>query len=88
MLHRLGRSKSRIRMLALQRPDAIEAIQVPPEYKNAQPCNLTMVYQEACNFCGGVYIIGMHTSCPYCGAAITPHQYVRDEQGNVVQLIK
>ena len=61
---------------------------IPPEYKNAQPCNLTMVYQEACNFCGGVYIIGMHTSCPYCGAAITPHQYVRDEQGNVVQLIK
>ena len=36
MLYRLGRGKSRIRMLALQRPDAIEAIQVPPEYKNAR----------------------------------------------------
>ncbi len=61
---------------------------IPEEYKTAQPCDLTVVYQEACNYCGGVYIIGMHTSCPYCGAAITPHQYVKDEQGNVVQLIK
>ena len=38
--------------------------------------------------CGGVYIIGMHTSCPYCGAPVTPHDFVRDANGNVVQIIK
>lgn len=61
---------------------------IPPEYKTAQPCNLNVVYQEACNYCGGVYIIGMHTSCPYCGAPVTPHDFVRDANGNVVQIIK
>ena len=61
---------------------------IPEEYKTAQLCNLNVVYQEACNYCGGVYIIGMHTSCPYCGAPVTPHDYVRDANGNVVQLIK
>ncbi len=61
---------------------------IPPEYKAAQPCNLNVVYQEACNYCGGVYIIGMHTSCPYCGAPVTPHDFVRDANGNVVQIIK
>ncbi|MBR3341624.1 MAG: hypothetical protein IKG30_08385 [Clostridiales bacterium] len=60
---------------------------VPEEYKNAKPCNLTKVFQEPCNFCGGIYIIGMHTTCPHCGAALPAHHYIKDEQGNVVELM-
>ncbi|WP_283429519.1 hypothetical protein [Fibrobacter sp. UWB10] len=36
MLHRLGRDNGRIRMLAFQHPNAIKAVQVPPEHKNAR----------------------------------------------------
>lgn len=61
---------------------------VPEYYKNAKPCDLTMVYQEPCTFCGGIYIIGMHTTCPHCGAALPAHHYIKDEQGNVVELLK
>ena len=60
---------------------------VPDYYKNAKLCELTAVYQEPCNFCGGVYIIGMHTTCPHCGAALPAHHYIKDEQGNVVELL-
>ena len=60
---------------------------VPEEYKNAKLCELTAVYQEPCNFCGGVYIIGMHTTCPHCGGALPAHHYIKDEQGNVVELL-
>jgi hypothetical protein len=60
---------------------------VPDEYKNAIPCNLNAVYQESCNFCGGVYIIGIHTECPHCGGAIPPHHYVKDPQGNIIQIM-
>ena len=60
---------------------------VPDEYKNAIPCNLNAVYQESCNFCGGVYIIGIHTECPHCGGAIPPHHYGKDPQGNIIQIM-
>ena len=60
---------------------------VPEYYKNAKLCELTAVYQEPCNFCGGIYIIGMHTTCPHCGGALPAHHYIKDEQGNVVELL-
>ncbi len=66
---------------------AYKPAKVPEEYKNAQVCELTAVYQEPCNFCGGIFIIGMHTTCPHCGAALPAHHYIKDAQGNVVQLI-
>ena len=59
---------------------------VPENYRNAVPCELHVVYQLSCNFCGGVYIVGMHTSCPHCGAAIPPQNYVQDPQGNIVKI--
>lgn len=39
-------------------------------YKNAVPCNLEIVMQEPCQFCGGIYISGLHKTCPHCGAAL------------------
>lgn len=66
---------------------SIHKTKVPEIYKNAQPCDLTAVYQEPCNYCGGVFIIGMHTECPHCGAAIPAHHYMKDANGNVVQIM-
>ena len=60
---------------------------VPEQYKKAQLVNLTAVYQEACNYCGGVYIVGMHTECPHCGAALPAHHYTKDANGNIVQIM-
>ena len=59
----------------------------PDIYRNAKVCELTAVYQEPCGFCGGVYIIGMHTECPHCGAAVPAHHYMKEAQGNVVQIM-
>ena len=59
----------------------------PDIYRNAKVCELTAVYQEPCGFCGGIFIIGMHTECPHCGAAIPAHHYMKDAQGNVVQIM-
>lgn len=39
-------------------------------YKNAVPCDLEIVMQEPCQFCGGIYILGLHKTCPHCGAAL------------------
>lgn len=56
------------------------------KYKHAVPCNLNAVYQGSCNYCGGVYVIGMHKECPHCGAVLPPQNYVQDPQGNVIQI--
>lgn len=66
---------------------AYKTPKVSEEFKKAQPCELTTVYQEPCNYCGGIFIIGMHTTCPHCGAALPAHHYIKDEQGNVVQIL-
>ena len=60
---------------------------VPEEYKKAVPCELKAVYQASCNFCGGMYVVGMHTGCPHCGAAIPPQNYIQDPQGNIVKIL-
>lgn len=65
-----------------------KAGRVPEEYKNARLCEIRDVFEETCNFCGGVYIIGMHTSCPHCGGAISAHHYVKDDRGKVVDILK
>lgn len=66
---------------------AYKTPKVSEEFKKAQPCELTTVFQEPCNYCGGIFIIGMHTTCPHCGAALPAHHYIKDEQGNVVQIL-
>ncbi len=60
---------------------------VPEDYKNAVPCELNVVYQASCNFCGGMYVVGMHTGCPHCGASIPPQNYIQDPQGNIVKIL-
>ena len=60
---------------------------VSEEYKNAVPCELNVVYQASCNFCGGMYVVGMHTGCPHCGASIPPQNYIQDPQGNVIKIL-
>ena len=60
---------------------------VPEEYKNAKLIKKDMVYQDVCNFCGGIYIIGVENSCPHCGAAIPAHHYIKDDQGNVIDVL-
>ena len=65
---------------------ALHKDKVPEKYKKAVPCDLNAVYQGSCNFCGGLYIVGMHTECPHCGAALPPQNYVQDPQGNVIQI--
>ena len=60
---------------------------VPDYYKNAVPCELKEVYQLSCNFCGGMYVVGMHNSCPHCGASIPPQNYIQDPQGNIVKIL-
>ncbi len=56
-------------------------------YRKAQACNLQVVDQEPCEYCGGIYIIGMHTTCPHCGAPVKAHDFVRDENGNITQIL-
>lgn len=66
--------------------DTIRKAKVPAKYKKAVLCDLNAVYQGSCNFCGGAYIIGMHTECPHCGGALPPQSYVQDPQGNVIHI--
>lgn len=39
-------------------------------YTKAYVCDPTFVDQETCEFCGGVYVVGLHTTCPHCAAAL------------------
>lgn len=42
-------------------------------YDNAKECpTVKEVTEVACEYCGGVYVPGTVTSCPYCGATIPP----------------
>lgn len=47
----------------------------------------TKIREETCEFCGGIYVIGCHLDCPHCGAAIKPHDYTVDAQGNVKEVL-
>ena len=49
--------------------------------------NFKDVREETCEFCGGIYVIGCHLDCPHCGAAIKPHDYTVDAQGNVKEVL-
>lgn len=56
-------------------------------YPKATVCDEKFVDQEACEYCDGIYIVGMHTSCPHCGAPVKPHDYYTDENGNIKRMI-
>ncbi len=56
-------------------------------YSQAVECPETFVDQEACEYCGGIYIVGLNTSCPHCGAPVKPHDYTVDGNGNITNII-
>ena len=40
------------------------------KYKTAVECPEGFTDQETCPFCQGVYVKGLHTTCPHCGAEV------------------
>ena len=43
------------------------------KYSNMIKVDASELLQQAkCDYCGGVYIVGHHTTCPHCQAQITP----------------
>ena len=41
--------------------------------KNSVELNVGQEYvEDTCKYCGGVYVHGIHLTCPHCGASITP----------------
>lgn len=56
-------------------------------YKNAKLCPEDFSTEEECTYCGGTYIIGVHTSCPHCGAPIKAHDYTSDKSGKITGIL-
>ncbi|SCW30057.1 hypothetical protein SAMN02910456_00386 [Ruminococcaceae bacterium YRB3002] len=46
------------------------------KYSNAILCDEEVINQVNCQYCGGVYIAGHHTNCPYCQAQV-PFEYAK-----------
>ena len=51
-------------------------------YRQAMVCKLDVVEQKKCEYCGGVYIAGMHTNCPHCAAQIPLEFQLKDPLEN------
>ena len=58
------------------------------KYRNMIDCSDEIVKQEACEFCGGIYIVGHHTNCPYCQAPVKAHDLTVDGNGRITGIIK
>ena len=58
------------------------------KFKKMVDCSGEVIKQEACEYCGGTYVVGHHTSCPYCAAPVTPHDYTVDGDGRITGIIK
>ncbi len=56
-------------------------------YENAIPCNEEVVKQEKCDYCGGIYIVGHHLSCPHCQAPVRAHDYTVDDEGRITGIL-
>ena len=56
-------------------------------YKKSVVCPDTLVDQEACEYCGGIYVVGLDTKCPHCGAPVKPHDFTVDADGNVTNIL-
>ena len=39
-------------------------------YHKAYLCDPIFVDQEKCEYCGGVYVVGLHQTCPHCAAPV------------------
>ncbi|MBP5260995.1 MAG: TPM domain-containing protein [Clostridiales bacterium] len=56
-------------------------------YKDAIKCEEEVVRQEKCDYCGGVYIVGHHLSCPHCQAPVKAHDYTVDDEGRITGIL-
>lgn len=56
-------------------------------YSTAIPCPDKFVDQEACDYCGGIYIVGFHNKCPHCSAPVKPHDFTVNEKGETTSII-
>lgn len=56
-------------------------------YARAEICDPKFVDQEPCEYCGGIYVVGMHLNCPHCGAPVKPHDFYIDENGNITNVM-
>lgn len=57
-------------------------------FKEAVECPEQFEQQEACEYCGGIYVIGIHQKCPHCGAPVKAHDFIRDKDGNITGILK
>ena len=55
--------------------------------KQAIKCDEEVIKQEACNYCGGIYIVGHHMNCPHCQAPVQAHDYTVDQDGRVTGIL-
>lgn len=51
------------------------------KYANVMEVPITIT-EDTCDYCGGVYVVGIYTTCPHCGAPTKPHTYRVDEDGS------
>ena len=45
------------------------AVKVPDKMRDTNK----RAIEDKCDYCGGIYAIGAHNTCPHCGAALTSH---------------
>ena len=57
------------------------------QYKSAVVCPETFEDQETCEYCGGIYVVGLHTKCPHCSAPVKAHDFTRNEAGEVTGIL-
>ncbi len=56
-------------------------------YPKAKAVQSEIVREEQCDYCNGVYVIGMDTKCPHCKAPVKPHDFVKDESGKIIKIL-
>lgn len=49
-------------------------------YQKAIVCP-EMVVEDNCEYCTGVYVVGLSSSCPHCGAPLPAHTYPTNQPG-------
>ena len=45
-----------------------------------------VIRQTRCNYCGGIYVAGHHTNCPYCQAQV-PYEYTPSGANNTTSVV-
>ena len=64
----------------------IGGIKAGKSAKSAFECKEEVVRQAKCNYCGGVYVIGHHNTCPHCQAQI-PYEHTLVHANSVSDMV-